>query len=383
MPTGARNGRTSSTGSARIPLQERGGKTVFRYSEKGMAWWGDNTLGIQHIFPSGAIGLDSDPKLLEICHNTIDAMDRWADYNGFSSWYTACARVGYDPKVILAKMRAECDKHSFPNLLLYYGGGGIESCGGFLAINEMLLQSHEGVMRFFPCWPKEPGRPLRQRCAPSARSRLRRAEERRRDRREDRQREGPRTAPCRTRGRAGRCVLAGRETLGGGAQFAIKNRTGEMIAGLHLSECGGSAQRQCVLDARRPVRPTGRPRGIWPSSRSSRRHWPPQVASPAARPAARRLAALRSPMPTWRMSMSIRSTPIETDRQGRPVYRGALGEQVACGEYGHALLRRRWRNAEGAGKLRARQTSISRRRAEVDSSVRRCDLFVSARSAVR
>jgi hypothetical protein len=85
----------------------------------------------------------------------IDEMRRWADYNGFSSWYTACARVGYDPKTILSKLRAECDKHSFPNLLLYYGGGGIESCGGFLAINEMLLQSHEGVLRFFPCWPRD------------------------------------------------------------------------------------------------------------------------------------------------------------------------------------------------------------------------------------
>jgi len=138
-----------------FPLQERGGKTVFRYSEKGLAWYGSNTLGIQHIFPSGAIGLDSDPKLLEISRNTIDALNRWADYNGFSSWYTACARIGYDPKVILARLRAECNKHSFPNLLLYYGGGGIESCGGFLVINEMLLQSHEGVLRFFPCWPKD------------------------------------------------------------------------------------------------------------------------------------------------------------------------------------------------------------------------------------
>jgi hypothetical protein len=138
-----------------FPLQERGGRTVFRYSEKGTAWVDGNTLGIQHIFPSGAIGLDSDPKLLEISRNMIDEMRRWADYNGFSSWYTACARVGYDPKAILSKLRAECDKHSFPNLLLYYGGGGIESCGGFLAINEMLFQSHEGVLRFFPCWPKD------------------------------------------------------------------------------------------------------------------------------------------------------------------------------------------------------------------------------------
>lgn len=138
-----------------FPLQERGGKTVFRYAEKGTAWWNDNTLGIQHIFPAGAIGLDSDPELLRISRNTIDAMNRWADYNGFSSWYTACARIGYDPNVILKRLRAECDKHSFPNLLLYYGGGGIENCGGFLAINEMLLQSHEGVLRFFPCWPRD------------------------------------------------------------------------------------------------------------------------------------------------------------------------------------------------------------------------------------
>lgn len=137
------------------PLQEHGGKTVFRYSEKGTPWWGGNTLGIQHIFPAGAIGLDSDPKLLEISRNMIEAMHRWHDGNGFSSWYTACARVGYDPKTILAKLRAECDRCSMPNLVLNYGGGGIENVSGFLAINEMLFQSHEGVLRLFPCWPRD------------------------------------------------------------------------------------------------------------------------------------------------------------------------------------------------------------------------------------
>lgn len=136
-----------------FPLQERRGRTVFRYSEKGMDWCDGNTLGIQHIFPAGAIGLDSDPKLLEISRNMIDAMHRWTDNNGFSSWYTACARVGYDPKRILKGLRHECDKQSAPNLLLQYGGGGIENCSGFLAVNEMLLQSHEGVIRLFPCWP--------------------------------------------------------------------------------------------------------------------------------------------------------------------------------------------------------------------------------------
>ena len=138
-----------------FPLQERNRKTVFRYTEQGVAWWNDNTLGVQHIFPCGTIGLDSEPKLLKICQNTVDEMGRWTDNNGFSSWYTACARIGYDPKTILIKLRGECDKNSYPNLLMYYGGGGVENGSGFLAINEMLLQSHEGVLRFFPCWPRD------------------------------------------------------------------------------------------------------------------------------------------------------------------------------------------------------------------------------------
>ncbi|MDI3319846.1 glycosyl hydrolase family 95 catalytic domain-containing protein [Pinibacter soli] len=137
-----------------FPTQERNGKTVFRYTEKGTAWWNDNTLGIQHIFPAGAIGLDSDPALLEISHNMIDAMARWVDGNGSSSWYTACARVNYQPEKILAELRSMYDKHSMPNKILYFGGGGIENASPSLAINEMLLQSHEGVIRFFPCWPQ-------------------------------------------------------------------------------------------------------------------------------------------------------------------------------------------------------------------------------------
>ncbi len=137
-----------------FPTWKRRGHTVFRYTQKGTAWWPDNTLGIQAIFPAGAIGLDSNPKLLHIARNTINAMHRWADYNGFSSWYTACARVGYNPRTILKNLHTQCVEHSLPNLLLSYGGGGIESCGGFLAINEMLLQSYDGVIRLFPDWPR-------------------------------------------------------------------------------------------------------------------------------------------------------------------------------------------------------------------------------------
>ena len=138
-----------------FPTQERDGKTVFRYTEKGMAWCDGNTLGIQHIYPAGAIGLDSNPKLLEISRNMADTMARWEDANGSSSWYTFCARIGYDPKTILTRMRQMTDHASMPNKLLTFGGGGIENVAGFHGITEMLLQSHEGVLRLFPCWPKD------------------------------------------------------------------------------------------------------------------------------------------------------------------------------------------------------------------------------------
>ncbi len=137
------------------PLQEREGKTVFRYTERGMAWNNGNTLGIQHIFPAGAIGLDSSPRELEISRHMLDAMARWDDQNGACSWYTACARVGYPPEIILQHLRKLYDRSAMPNGLLNFGAGGIENVSPSLAVSEMLLQSHEGVLRFFPCWPRK------------------------------------------------------------------------------------------------------------------------------------------------------------------------------------------------------------------------------------
>jgi hypothetical protein len=136
-----------------FPVQQREGKTVFRYSEVGMAWNDGNTLGIQHIWPAGAIGLDSDPALLQIARNTIDALHRWEDNNGFPTFYTAAARVGYSPEAILSHLREQCLRHGYPNHFVYYGGGGIECCSAVPScLNEMLLQSHENAIRVFPDW---------------------------------------------------------------------------------------------------------------------------------------------------------------------------------------------------------------------------------------
>lgn len=138
-----------------FPTQERNGKTVFRYTESGMAWNDSNSLGIQHIYPAGAIDLGSSPELLEVSRNTIEEMHRWDDYNAFPTFYTAAVRVGINPETILGHLREQLQKHGFPKLFVYYGGGGIECCSAVPScIDEMLMQSHEGVIWLFPGWPK-------------------------------------------------------------------------------------------------------------------------------------------------------------------------------------------------------------------------------------
>ncbi len=130
-------------------------KTVFRYSEKGFPWSPDCALGIQHIYPAGAFGLESEPNKLEAARNTVSALGRWDDANHTMTLYPAAARVGYDPEILLSHLREQCESHGFPNLVLNYGGGGIETCSTVTAtINEMLLQSHQNVMHLFADWPK-------------------------------------------------------------------------------------------------------------------------------------------------------------------------------------------------------------------------------------
>jgi len=141
---------------SKFPTFEKDGKTVFRYTEKGIDWWASNSCGIQHIYPAGALGLDSDPHLLEIARNTITAHSRWIDHNGMNSFYPAAVRVGYDPAIILKELRAMVEKIGQANGLTAGVFEGVENCSIVPAtINEMLCMSHPRVLRLFPVWPRD------------------------------------------------------------------------------------------------------------------------------------------------------------------------------------------------------------------------------------
>ena len=139
-----------------FPTFIKKGKKCFRYSKFGIRWRNDNTVGLQHIYPASQIGLSSDEKLLKIARNTYFINDRRLDDNGSNSYLPAGARIGVDPDFLIEGIHQNIKEFALPNRLFRHHGGGIEHLTTIPAtINEMLMQSHQGVIRIFPCWNKK------------------------------------------------------------------------------------------------------------------------------------------------------------------------------------------------------------------------------------
>lgn len=139
-----------------FPTFIKKGKKCFRYSKRGIRWRNDNTVGLQHIYPASQIGFDSGEKLLRIARNTYFINDRRLDDNGSNSYLPAGARIGVDPHFLIDGIHQNIKEFGLSNRLFRHHGGGIEHLTTVPAtINEMLMQSHEGVIRLFPCWDKK------------------------------------------------------------------------------------------------------------------------------------------------------------------------------------------------------------------------------------
>ncbi len=139
-----------------FPTFIKKGKKCFRYSKFGIRWRNENTVGLQHIYPASQIGLSSGDKLLKIARNTYFINDRRLDDNGSNSYLPAGARIGVDPDFLIEGIHQNIKEFSVPSRLFRHYGGGIEHLATIPAtINEMLMQSYEGVIRLFPCWNKK------------------------------------------------------------------------------------------------------------------------------------------------------------------------------------------------------------------------------------
>ena len=161
--------------------------TQIYYDEGVGGKWSFHFPGnVMQIYPGSAIGLGSDPKELEIARNTVhihalvenalgehefrkakETVITCKDPHFYKAgafnasnlsclFFAAAARVGYDPDVIWEEMRQMILHRGIPNGFLKENPHGIEQLNTIPdAIQEMMLQSHEGVIRIFPVWPAE------------------------------------------------------------------------------------------------------------------------------------------------------------------------------------------------------------------------------------
>ena len=137
-----------------FPTYIREGEEVYRYTEEGQDWHPDNDVGQQHIYPCGCVGLSSPERDLTLARNTVSQrLFGFRDNNAVSSFYAIGARIGWAPAYMIDRLREFNSETGMANLLHDMPGGCLEYCVvNALALNEMALQSHQGIVRIFPDW---------------------------------------------------------------------------------------------------------------------------------------------------------------------------------------------------------------------------------------
>ena len=146
------------------------------FNEGSLGKWSLNSTGnVMHIYPGGAIGLDSPREELETARNTIAALSAmehalrevdsgetqvrvggaWNATNLGCLFFPAAVRVGYDPEIILAELKDKLTRAGMPNGYLKENPHGIENLSTVPnTLQEMMLISHQGTLRVFPVWPR-------------------------------------------------------------------------------------------------------------------------------------------------------------------------------------------------------------------------------------
>lgn len=151
-----------------FPVGENAGRQSLRPVERSPAEWLNKPMGLARVsihgllLPGGVCGPVTDPAFNQIL---LSDVAHWKDHlqhagewgntlnNGIETCFPGAVRVGYDPDEILQQLKDRIAVQSFPNGWITQGGGGIETLSAVpMTVNEMLLQSYEGVIRIFPNW---------------------------------------------------------------------------------------------------------------------------------------------------------------------------------------------------------------------------------------
>ncbi len=114
------------------------------------------------IIPGGVAGPKTDSSLNKILLSDVERWSKrmqakggWGNTfgNGIETCFPGAVRVGFNSDSILNYLKDRIATQSYLNLFIVQDGGGIETLTAVpLTINEMLLQSYEGIVRIFPNW---------------------------------------------------------------------------------------------------------------------------------------------------------------------------------------------------------------------------------------
>jgi hypothetical protein len=145
------------------------GKTVYyiaasvknKMENHGLFEPGDQPINLEGIvFPGENLSIGGDAGQLQIARNSMREMNSWGvtkggnTENGFCKIFPIAARIGWPADDLIAKFRAAILHQWRPsNLTVFQEGGGIETSGSIEALDSMLLQHEDGVLRVFPDWP--------------------------------------------------------------------------------------------------------------------------------------------------------------------------------------------------------------------------------------
>jgi hypothetical protein len=151
---------------AEYPLQLWGSRVTFRPDavHDVMAalhyQGGARNTGVMFTTTFDNIGYRTLPAYRLATCNTLDRGNMfhpqrwcgWQNGNDFGMMFVMAVRAGYRPDRVLEAIQ---DWKPEPNgVVSQKDGGGIETAGIVEAINSMLLQSHDGVLRIFPNWDR-------------------------------------------------------------------------------------------------------------------------------------------------------------------------------------------------------------------------------------
>ena len=145
------------------------GKTVYyiaasvknNIKNQGLFEPGDQPINLEGlVYPGENLAIGGDARQLEVARNSIEEMNSWAvsrggnSNNGFCKIFPIAARIGWPAEDLVNKFKAAILHQWRPgNLTVFQGGGGIETSGSVEALDSMLLQHEDDVLRVFPDWP--------------------------------------------------------------------------------------------------------------------------------------------------------------------------------------------------------------------------------------